>query len=534
MHIYHFALQTNECLILATLLALAAATIQVVHAAEPLPQKHVVLIIWDGMRPDFIRDDLTPNLSKLARRGVNFTNHHSVFPTSTEVNGAALATGTAPNINGIVGNREYRPSIDATHPIDTQDAVSIVKSDELTGGLHLAVATLPELARLGGLKTAVAGTKPVARLFDRKPDAVNRGDCVMLAEGKTIPDLALEHIVATCGEFPKAAATKGPLDHWTTNALCDVLWRRGVPVVSVLWLSEPDYSQHTTGPGSATSLEAIKSSDDCLGRVIDALKRDIAFDSTDVLVVSDHGFSTIEHLLSIDGEVNNLKRAGFDAAETRRQAQTSGQILIVDNGGYVGYYVGNHDQTTIRRLVGHLKTTDFAGVIFVRTALPGTFSLEQGAINTPDAPDVVVSMRWTNQRSASGTPGLLVWCDGGQGAGDGHHGSLSQFDTHNTLIAAGPDFKSGIESPYPSSNIDVTPTLCAILGIALPPDKLAWGRVLNEALVGRELPKSTPVTTIIRALDDDGSWQQYLKTTEFEGHTYLDEGGRIAPAKPAP
>jgi hypothetical protein len=34
------------------------------------------------------------------------------------------------------------------------------------------------------------------------------------------------------------------------------------------------------------------------------------------------------------------------------------------------------------------------------------------------------------------------------------HGSLSSFDLHNTLIAAGPDFKAGITSDLPSGNIE--------------------------------------------------------------------------------
>ena len=52
-------------------------------AASNVPERRVVLMVWDGMRPDFIRADLTPNLWALAQRGVFFKNHHAVFMSST-------------------------------------------------------------------------------------------------------------------------------------------------------------------------------------------------------------------------------------------------------------------------------------------------------------------------------------------------------------------------------------------------------------------------------------------------------------------
>ena len=83
--------------------------------------KHVVVIVWDGMRPDFISQEHTPTLYQLARDGVMFENHHAVYCSSTEVNGTAIATGAYPQNSGIIANREYRPDIDSRKAIDTQD-----------------------------------------------------------------------------------------------------------------------------------------------------------------------------------------------------------------------------------------------------------------------------------------------------------------------------------------------------------------------------------------------------------------------------
>src|SRR6266404_7449747 len=81
--------------------------------------EHVVVVVWDGVRPDFVSETNTPTLYQLARDGVFFQNHHAVFLSSTEVNATAMATGAYPNRSGILGNREYRPNIDPLKRIDT-------------------------------------------------------------------------------------------------------------------------------------------------------------------------------------------------------------------------------------------------------------------------------------------------------------------------------------------------------------------------------------------------------------------------------
>src|SRR4051812_12463646 len=70
--------------------------------------RHVLLMVWDGMRPEFVNETHTPTLYKLAQEGVTFAHHHAVYPSATEVNGTALSTGSYPANSGIVGNNEYR------------------------------------------------------------------------------------------------------------------------------------------------------------------------------------------------------------------------------------------------------------------------------------------------------------------------------------------------------------------------------------------------------------------------------------------
>jgi hypothetical protein len=127
--------------------------------------------------------------------------------------------------------------------------------------------------------------------------------------------------------------------------------------------------------------------------------------------------------------------------------------MVVQLGGSISFYVMDHVECEIRRLVEFLQTSNFAGVSFSRLPVSGTFPLDQIRIGTTNsAPDVVVSPRWSADQNECGVPGLL----GTRGTtvfekSFGMHGSLSRFDIHNTLIAAGPDFKKAFLSETPSA-----------------------------------------------------------------------------------
>src|SRR5437660_8690245 len=117
----------------------------VIGTTVAAPDRHVVVVVWDGMRPDFVSEQNTPALSKLAQSGVTFRNHHSVYPSATIVNGTALSTGVYPNRSGILVNHDYRPEIDARKSIDVENVAVVRKGDELSGGKYLAVPTIAEL-----------------------------------------------------------------------------------------------------------------------------------------------------------------------------------------------------------------------------------------------------------------------------------------------------------------------------------------------------------------------------------------------------
>jgi arylsulfatase A-like enzyme len=487
--------------------------------------EHVLVVVWDGLRPDFVTEQFTPTLYKLGREGVVFQNHHAVYLSATEVNGTALATGAYPAHSGIVANKEFRPLINPLKPIGTESRESVRQGDQLTGGHYLNQPTLAEILQSQGRKTVIAGAKPVVLLHDR----AERGDSdalgINLFAGGILPNGALERITQLLGPFPALEKTKMKRDDWTTRALIGPLWDGGVPPFTLLWLSEPDYSQHETGPGSATSLAVLKNSDHNLALILEKLEAKGLRDKTDVFVVSDHGFSTISGIADVAGALTN---AGFKVSREFKLPAAKDDILVVGNGGSVLIYVTGHDDELIRKLVEFLQGEAFTGVLLTRQSLPGTFALDTVGLNSPDAPDVIISLRWSAERNGAGTPGMVVCDEAGRAAGQGMHVTLSPFDMHNTLIAAGPDFRRGFVNSLPTGNVDIAPTVLWIFGIK--PPRPMDGRIMTEALTGTgtKVQASESSRLEARKQHEKFVWEQYLKITRVNGVSYIDEGNGSA------
>lgn len=509
------------CLFLAAALCAAPAPARRAGAAT---ERRVVVVVFDGMRPDFISAETTPNLWGLASRGVLFAHHHPVYLSSTEVNGTAIATGVNPSRSTVIANVDFRPLIDAQKPVGIEVPMTVRRGDQVSGGRYLAAPTVAEILHAHGLRTVVAGSKQVALLHDRAVRPDSAGASPVLFEGALLPPSLEGPLVRALGAFPPISPTRDKMgrDAWTTSAVIGPLWGDSVPAYTLLWLAEPDFSQHATGPGSAQSLAVIRNSDAQLGRVLAELQRRGLSDSTDVIVVSDHGFSTIGWKVDVATE---LSAAGFKTQRAALGGLKTGDILVVSNGGSCLLYVGGHDPQLCRRLAGYLQTQDWSGVVFSRTALEGTFPLREARIDSPGAPDLVVSLHWTSARSATGTPGLQTSDATASSKNVGNHASLSPFDMHNMLVAAGPDLRSGVVDTLPSGNVDVAPTVLWLLGFREDAARMD-GRVLGEALAVSAPPLSGYEIRRLTASrsTSGGVWRQYLQVSEVNGVRYLDEG----------
>jgi arylsulfatase A-like enzyme len=435
-----------------------------------------------------------------------------------------MATGAYPARSTVIANVDYRPRIDGQLPIGVEALDTIRRGDEVSGGHYLGAPTVAEILQTHGWPTVVAGSKQVVLLLDRRRRPSAPGVSPVLFEGATLPPPLETPIRRAMGAFPPVPDDQDKVarDAWTTGALLGTLWKEGVPPYTHLWLSEPDFSQHATGPGSAQSLAAVRSSDANLGRVLAELDRRGLRDTTDVFVVSDHGFSTIAWKVDVAAE---LSTAGFHTERVALGGLKAGDIMVVSEGGTSLLYVGGHDPEVCRRAAAYLQIQDWTGVVFSKAPLDGTFPLAEAHIDSPEAPDLVASLHWTRGRSATGAPGLQTSDLAPSSRKVGNHASLSPYDMHNTLVAAGPDLLSGVVDTLPSGNTDLAPTVLWILGLRGDAKRMD-GRVLSEALSIDAPPlRGYHIRRLTAShATAGGVWRQYLEVSEVNGVRYLDEG----------
>src|SRR5262249_25285495 len=120
-------------------LALFAATLPGAQADDRA--HNVILFVPDGLRSESVNDTVAPTLAEIRRRGVDFANSHSIFPTVTTPNSSAMATGHYLGDTGNFGNVLYVPfhvkAVAASEtPFVEHDGV-IDELDEHFGGNYL-------------------------------------------------------------------------------------------------------------------------------------------------------------------------------------------------------------------------------------------------------------------------------------------------------------------------------------------------------------------------------------------------------------
>jgi arylsulfatase A-like enzyme len=159
-----------------------------------------------------------------------------------------------------------------------------------------------------------------------------------------------------------------------------------------------------------------------------------------------------------------------------------GSIVVAANAGSDYLFVPDGNIETVKAAVISLQSRPQFGAIFVSDKygdVSGT--LPMSLIKTENsgigrAPDIIVSFSYDENVAVAGKSGVSYASSINR---RGDHGSFSPTDTHISLMASGPDFKSGLSDMLPTSNVDIAPTVARILQFNMP---AAQGRVLEEAL----------------------------------------------------
>ena len=495
-----------------------------------------LLVVMDGLRPDYVTAEIMPNLNAFAEANIRFNKHHAVYPTVTRVNASTMVTGCYPGAHGLMDNSVYFPEVDPNKALSAADRGNLERIEAATGGKLLLVPTLGEILADAGksLFVASSGSTGSAFLLNHK---VKAGAIVH-------PEFVLpESFAARAAEVLDPAGPEAtPNKAWNAR-VTDAYLKLGVDElkapVAILWYTDPDHTAHEKGIGEPVTIESLKAVDAEFGRVLAGLEERGLAGKINIIISSDHGFSTGKAAGSYNEFINKYcADKGIDPASVVR-------------AGY-GLYFKDDAKKYVEDLVMQLQTVPWIGAIFTTPMFPGApwgvnpgcASLGAVYYENPRNAHIVVSPDWSDDANEFGFKGTTT------AAGHGH-GSSSPWDVHNTLIAGGPGFKAGLKVDVPSGNIDLAPTILRLNG--LPQVASMQGRVLEEALQGgadpasievkpqiyrqqMSIPGSEPVTYTLEIHESRvgaTAYFDFAKATRTKGETSPGQV-QFLPVKPSP
>ncbi len=299
--------------------------------AETAKQHNLVLLVPDGLRSQIVSPETAPTLARLREEGVDFRNSHSLYPTFTTANASALATGhqlgdTGDFSNGLYTGFAVQALNGTVTPFLENDAVLREVNSHFDGN-YLNEPSILAAARAEGYGVAVIGKLGPAAIFDL---AANGGEGALIIDdstgvaGKGIPLSAEWQAAFDRAKVPRVTPSRadngnaGDAAHpgtWipdlaqeqyflevAVKVVLPFFSERHQPFVLVFWSRDPDGTQHNQGdsfhrlsPGinGPTSLSAVRNVDGALATLEQALRALGIFETTNIIVAADHGFSTI-------------------------------------------------------------------------------------------------------------------------------------------------------------------------------------------------------------------------------------------------
>ncbi len=416
--------------------------------------RHVLVISVDGMRSaayvNPTEGTRIPNLLRLKREGSFAEAVEGIYPTETYPSHTTIVTGCLPAQDGIYTNRSSR--VAGKNP-----------NDWFWFSKSITCRTLWQEARQHGMTSASVGW-PVtagAQIDWDVPEIWNPQegqvpDPLYVAKFMN-PIFALQALGAIGPPKP------GEDDDELRTGLAVYVIQEHRPDLTLVHLVDLDAIEHRYGPESAQAAQTLSHCDERIGAMLAALSKSGVAGNTDVFIVSDHGFLTVDRVIHPN---TLLVRAGLLRTNSAGGV-TGGKIDTVSNGGsFFIYWPANEN---LRPAVeSALKPLFDQGLLW---GVLGPSALrEMGA--DPHARLALEAPRGSMFDPLATGPLLSPRPEGGD------HGYLPfRKGLAASFIAWGPDIKRGVDL-HRILMTSVGPTILKAMGISDP--KFAGG----PALVG--------------------------------------------------
>jgi predicted AlkP superfamily pyrophosphatase or phosphodiesterase len=427
---------------------------------------HVVLITIDGLPAYLMEDTNAPlrTLRKLAQEGTVAEGMTVSNPSVTWPNHTTLVTGVEPAkhhvlFNGVLVRGEAGVPAKVDPRRDKSELV--------------AVPTINDYLHSLGYRTAdvnwpcTRNAKTLDWSFPDVPEQVTQMTASLRAEAVGAGIL----VDATDKTF---LALSGPAKDqvWTATA-CHVI-EKHKPNLLLFHLLVTDSTHHKYGPQSPAGYVAVGLADAHVNQLIESLRRAGILERTTIIVTSDHGFARATNLLN----PNVLfRKAGLLEADNSGVI-TKARAHIISEGGTALVYLTDpktkeDDSRKVLKLLRSqpeiseiLEAKDFARFGYPD---PEKFAGMSDFVLIPKEGSAFANTTTGDEFVTMITPEM----------NQGFHGFISTNPKMDaTFVAWGRGIKKG-EKIGMVKNIDVAPTLAALLGETLPNTD---GKVLKEIL----------------------------------------------------
>jgi predicted AlkP superfamily pyrophosphatase or phosphodiesterase len=280
-------------------------------------ERHVLVISVDGMGANFYlwaaqKADL-PNLKRLRAEGSFAEGVEGVYPSVTYPSHTTIVTGRMPAEHGIYSNVSVRDPANRSE-------------DWFWYAKDIKVPTLwDEVRRAHLTSAAVSWPVTVGAAIDwNVPEIWQAGRMGVVdmpfMEQHSTPGLIHEAL----GSLPPSANQ----DEVRTR-LAVYLLKQHRPNLLLIHFENPDHTEHSFGPKTPQAADALAKVDGHIGKLIQAVRSAGMASSTDIFIVSDHGFLPV----SQDIRPNVLLvKAGLLTAD-RDGHLTGGRIATLASGG---------------------------------------------------------------------------------------------------------------------------------------------------------------------------------------------------------
>ena len=235
-------------------LLLVIAVIMIIKSNQ---RQYVILVSMDAFRWDYSQIYDTPNLDRIARKGVKAGSLIPAYPSKTFPNHYSIATGLYPDHHGIISNTFYAPDLGLLYRIGDR---AMVENGDFYGGEPIWT-TVEKNGLIAasmfwvGSEAPVNGHQPTYwSIYDENISYSARLDSVI---------------------------------NWLS------LPKKKRPGFITLYFDEPDGTSHDYGPVSGETDSIVQYMDGIIGDLYGRLMELPAGKKINLLVVSDHGMGEV-------------------------------------------------------------------------------------------------------------------------------------------------------------------------------------------------------------------------------------------------